>query len=72
MAWQAISPHDRGTVTNIRLDPFDRQLLAVLRRQPIDDRRYLRSRRSAVGENKNQRGLVRHRQSWGRLSAAGR
>ncbi len=62
MAWEAIIPHDCGPVTNIRIDPFDGQPVAILLRQPIDDRLYLGSRRSTVGVNKNQRGLIRHRQ----------
>ena len=71
MAGDAVIPHDCGPVANICVDPFDDQLLAVLLRQPIDDRPYVGSRRSTVGVNKNQRGPVCHRQRWAR-PAAGR
>jgi hypothetical protein len=72
MAGYAVIPHDRGPVANIRIDPFDGQLLTILLRQPIDDRPYLGSRRSPAGVNQNQRGLTRHRQRWCRSAAAGR
>ena len=72
MARDAVIPHDGGTVANVCIHAIDGQLLAVLLRQPIDDRPYLGSRRSAVGVNQNQRGLIRHRQGWGRPTAAGR